>query len=706
MNYSNHSSFIIKETELQQFQDVDLNKIQIGQTYEEQYQEYLEQMKLQSMNQQSNFIQNQNIQIQNPEELNDVNQVKSNDIDLEKNVGIQSEKQVAENLQPNHNQETGNEFKVQQKIKVSFHDLQYSVQEELTRKQRKEKGGQKTVTKEILKTITGYALPGEATYIIGSSGSGKTTLLNMICDRIIPKKEIKMKRKVLMNDTTPLDIESFSKVGAYVMQDDVFFEYFTPREALRFAARLKLNISKDLQDKRVEKVLDDLGLTAVADSQIGGMHAKVLSGGEKKRTAIGIALITDPIILLLDEPTSGLDSFKALQIVKLLNKQASYGRTVLATIHQPSTQSFYIFERLILMTDGNVIYEGKPQDSVKYFKQIGFHVPKFSNPSDYFMSRILTVEYPKSEFDEKKLEFLKQQFEEHNKPEILQTIQDVKLDSVNQDLLTFHVSKKGQLKQLMRREFIGLYRNPQHLRVKVLRQIIVGLLVLAIFFGLDGTDRLDVQGLTGCLFFIAVNQTMMLVFSSLIVFQEERPMFLREYAQQMYGIPAYFFCKVIVEIPLNIIQTYIFSFIVYWGIGTIASFWLFLRFSFVILTLEYVAAGFGYFISSLFRNTETAVLFVPVFMMPLMLLGGFFSNVGNTMEWILWLQYVSPIRYGAEALIQNEFSNRVLPPGLNPLVFLNFNLGYWFAMVLLVTLGCVLMIFSLFNLKFRISRPQ
>jgi ABC-type multidrug transport system ATPase subunit len=83
---------------------------------------------------------------------------------------------------------------------------------------------------------------------------------------------------------------------------------------------------------------------------------KTLSGGERKRTAIGVELITDPQLILLDEPTSGLDSFKALQIVRLLDTFAKRGKTVVATIHQPSSEAFGTFNRLILMVDGYLVY--------------------------------------------------------------------------------------------------------------------------------------------------------------------------------------------------------------------------------------------------------------------------------------------------------------------------------------------------------------
>jgi ABC-type multidrug transport system ATPase subunit len=102
------------------------------------------------------------------------------------------------------------------------------------------------------------------------------------------------------------------------MQDDVIFEYFTVREALTFAARLKLDLSVEDQDKRVNKLINDLSLEKCANTQIGGLMKKTISGGERKRTAIGVELITDPSIVLLDEPTSGLDSFMAKKICKTL----------------------------------------------------------------------------------------------------------------------------------------------------------------------------------------------------------------------------------------------------------------------------------------------------------------------------------------------------------------------------------------------------
>ena len=102
---------------------------------------------------------------------------------------------------------------------------------------------------------------------------------------------------------------------------------------------------------------------------------KGLSGGERKRTSIGIEMVTDPSLLLLDEPTSGLDSFRALSIVKLLREQARKGKTIISTIHQPSSDSFALFHRVIMMADGHIVYQGEVRHIVNHFNQVNYCCP-------------------------------------------------------------------------------------------------------------------------------------------------------------------------------------------------------------------------------------------------------------------------------------------------------------------------------------------
>jgi ATP-binding cassette, subfamily G (WHITE), eye pigment precursor transporter len=165
-------------------------------------------------------------------------------------------------------------------------------------------------------------------------------------------------------------MKTFSKVGAYVMQDDRLYSSFTPKEALTFAARLKLyHVDKKTQDERVNILLKELGLNeTVQNTKIGSIYHKTISGGERKRVSIGVELITDPLLILLDEPTSGLDSFSAFRIVNLLHNLAvKKNKTIISTIHQPSTESFKLFDKLLLMMDGLIVYQGKASDICEHF---------------------------------------------------------------------------------------------------------------------------------------------------------------------------------------------------------------------------------------------------------------------------------------------------------------------------------------------------
>jgi len=114
-------------------------------------------------------------------------------------------------------------------------------------------------------------------------------------------------------------------------------------------------------------------------------------------------------MILLDEPTSGMDSFKATAIVKLLNKLARRGKTVIATIHSPNSSAYSFFDRLILLMDGYLAYQGKAKDCNKYFSSIGFKFPQFGNPSDEFM-KVISCNYPKTNEDEARITKIRESY--------------------------------------------------------------------------------------------------------------------------------------------------------------------------------------------------------------------------------------------------------------------------------------------------------
>lgn len=245
---------------------------------------------------------------------------------------------------------------------------------------------------------------------MGASGAGKTSLLNLLSDRIEMKKGMTRTGQILLNDELELSQQVFSKYASYVMQDDVIFSYFTVREALDFAARLKLNCGRDEIDRRVNDLIQDLGLQECQDTMVGSTTKKLISGGERKRTAIGVELITDPRCILLDEPTSGLDSFTAVRIVSTLQKMAHRRlKTIVCTIHQPSSEAFSYCDKLILMADGHIVYQGLAKETGAYFNMQA--KGRNRNPCDHFM-RELSLNYPLQSEDKEKIDFYLKRYNE------------------------------------------------------------------------------------------------------------------------------------------------------------------------------------------------------------------------------------------------------------------------------------------------------
>ena len=161
----------------------------------------------------------------------------------------------------------------------------------------------------------------------------------------------------------------------------------TVKECLEFAAKLKLPGTMADKMARVRLLIEDLKLYKCRDTKIGGPLVKGVSGGERKRTSIGVELITDPSLIFLDEPTTGLDSFTATSVMDILRTLAhDENRTVISTIHQPNSDIFEMFDRLMLLARGKIIYFNEARLSVDYFSRINFQCPDLSNPADFFMS--------------------------------------------------------------------------------------------------------------------------------------------------------------------------------------------------------------------------------------------------------------------------------------------------------------------------------
>ena len=239
--------------------------------------------------------------------------------------------------------------------------------------------------KKILQDISGRA-QGQLVGIMGSSGAGKTTLLYLLSDRV---RGGKTEGKVLVNGEK-MDKHKMKQLGGFVFQDDLFFSHLTVKETLIFAADMKMKgkgASKKERAKAVEDVIDLLGLRKCIDNIVGDDFRKGISGGERKRLSIGVELLGQPHLLFLDEPTSGLDSSTAHSVMKSLSTLTK-SCTVLCTIHQPSATIFELFDLLCILSFGQVVYFGPPENATSFYQENNLFPKPFTNPADFVIDTI------------------------------------------------------------------------------------------------------------------------------------------------------------------------------------------------------------------------------------------------------------------------------------------------------------------------------
>ncbi|XP_043806286.1 ABC transporter G family member 15 isoform X3 [Manihot esculenta] len=174
---------------------------------------------------------------------------------------------------------------------------------------------------------------------------------------------------------------------AYVTQEDVLLGTLTVRETITYSANLRFptSMTKEEISDAVEGTIMEMGLQDCADRMIGNWHLRGISGGEKKRLSIALEILTRPRLLFLDEPTSGLDSASAFFVIQTLRNITRDGRTVISSIHQPSSEVFALFDDLFLLSGGETVYFGESKMAIEFFAEAGFPCPKKRNPSDHFL---------------------------------------------------------------------------------------------------------------------------------------------------------------------------------------------------------------------------------------------------------------------------------------------------------------------------------
>jgi ABC-type multidrug transport system ATPase subunit len=210
------------------------------------------------------------------------------------------------------------------------------------------------------------AKSGELIGIMGSSGAGKSTLLNVLNGNLVPTKGRVMINSVNLHQ----DKKSAEGIIGYIPQDDLLLDELTVYQNLYYNTKLSYASRDEVTiNQKVSSMLEDLGLAETRDRRVGNPLDKTISGGQRKRLNIALELVREPPILFVDEPTSGLSSRDSENVMDLLKQLTIGGKVVFVVIHQPSSDIFKLFDKLLLLdTGGYPIYYGNPADSLIYFK--------------------------------------------------------------------------------------------------------------------------------------------------------------------------------------------------------------------------------------------------------------------------------------------------------------------------------------------------
>ena len=237
----------------------------------------------------------------------------------------------------------------------------------------------------VVDDVSGRIQKGTMTALLGGSGAGKTSLLNALCGRAYYGE---VQGDVYINGKKAA-VEAFADSIGFVPQDDIVFAELTVRENLLFSGRFRLPRGTPLRniEDLAEAVLVNLGLSRKANSIVGDVTRRGVSGGEKKRVNIGLELMAKPSALFLDEPTSGLDASSALLVMmslkQLVEKQ---GVTICSVIHQPRKFIFDLFDSVLLLgVGGRMVYHGPVDESLTYFSSLGYNLPAGESVADWLI---------------------------------------------------------------------------------------------------------------------------------------------------------------------------------------------------------------------------------------------------------------------------------------------------------------------------------
>jgi ATP-binding cassette subfamily G (WHITE) protein 2 len=558
----------------------------------------------------------------------------------------------------------------------------------------------------ILKDVSLFLRPGEMTAFLGPSGCGKTSVLDCLAGR----KTSGMLESTIHYNGIPATQDYLRRNVGYVEQQDTLLQMLTPFEMLLYTAELKHDRHQPLQEKKnqVEQLIGQLSLLDCQHSVIGHPARRLISGGEAKRVNIGLALITNPKVLFIDELTSGLDSFTAHTIVEVVNKLKFSGMTICVSIHSPPPYTFHLFDRVLVLQRGRVVYfcsangdavydyfahsfpelrsarkdEGVADFLLDVTTRVNRDHTKAAEFADMYSTSTLFIENMEEiEHIEAKFvangggggsSFLAKKGERERDVEAATTTTTT-IDSLPNPTGPTTTPAWWALLVLFKYRSLKSYKTAAFIMPRTGDKLMIVFLVVTIWWGKGD----DAQASTGILFL----WSMLSAFTSMGILPTivlERPVFLRERADGCYSPGAYAFYKLLEEILPQIPAGLIYSALVFYLVelqGSFLVFWL----VYLVSTANSIACTL--LVSAVSPNTSIAGAFMSSYATTLFFFSGYLIPYDSIPVYWKWYSTIDYLRYSFGSMMANQFSASDAAVGevsFNPLEFYDLeNVNKW-----------------------------
>jgi ABC-type multidrug transport system ATPase subunit len=539
-------------------------------------------------------------------------------------------------------------------VVLAFHDLWYSVPLP---------GSDNHEEIDLLKGVSGFALPGTMTALMGSSGAGKTTLMDVIAGR---KTGGRIRGKILLNGHPATDL-AVRRCTGYCEQMDIHSDSATVREALTFSAFLRQDARISDADKRasVRECIELLELEPIADKIIRGSSTE-----QMKRITIGVELAAQPSVLFMDEPTSGLDARSAKLIMNGVRKIANTGRTVICTIHQPSTEVFNLFDSLLLLRrGGRMVFFGElgadSRKLIDYFESVPGVSPikPGYNPATWMLECIGAGVENAAAVEQADFADV---FDASSQRVVME--EDLDQDGVlrpSPDLPELKFGRKRasrnlvQFRLLSARFFRLYWRTPTYNLTRLMVNVLLGAIFAAIYQGTDYSTYAGANAAVGLIFISTVFSGIIGFNSVMPVAVAERTSFYRERAAQTYNALWYFVAGTLAEIPYVLLSSLLLSAVMLPSVGllTRAPVLAFVSYTLVLALNGLQFVYLGQLLVYATPNDAVAATLGALLSSIFILFAGFNPPAGSIPTGYQWIHYASPPTYSIATMAALMLAN-------------------------------------------------